>query len=131
MYEMKKLGMDYYDAIREFEKVCDPYNSYRMNDNTLKDMLKKKETTYYAFVEEDKILSGMLTYNTKGKYDYLTIMNIATSPTFRNKGLATSLMKYAEEECKASGLKTVSATAFDDNAVIRKVLHKRRGSEKT
>lgn len=125
MYEMKKLGMDYYDAIREFEKVCDPDNPYRMNDNTLKDMLEKKETTYYAFVEEDKILSGMLTYNTKGKYDYLTIMNIATSPTFRNKGLATSLMKYAEEECKATGLKTVSATAFDDNAVIRKVFAKR------
>ncbi len=54
MYEMKKLGMDYYDAIREFEKVCDPDNPYRMNDNTLKDMLKKRKPLIMLLLKKNR-----------------------------------------------------------------------------
>lgn len=118
MITMQKLGMDSYDAILEFDKLCFPKVSWWL------DLLKNDRTTYYALMDDNKIIGNLATYNWSGKDDYMKIMGISVHPDHRNKGLATELMKYAEEECISSGLKNICIEILPDNLAMQRVLKK-------
>ncbi len=118
MIKTQKIGMESYDAIQKFDKLCFPVASWWLS------MVKDKRTTYYALIEDGKIIGNLTTYNWSGKYDYMKIMGLSVHPDYRNQGLATKLMKYAEEECKTSGLKKISAEIPADNVAMHKLLEK-------
>ncbi len=68
MITMQKLGMDSYDAILEFDKLCFPKVSWWL------DLLKNDRTTYYALMDDNKIIGNLATYNWSGKDDYMNLI---------------------------------------------------------
>ena len=122
MVEMKKLGMESYDAILDFDKLCFPTDCWKEED--WKDLLEDERATYYAFVEGNKIVGDLFTYNWSGEDDYLKIMNIAVHPDYRKQGLAMKLMEYAKEEYKESDLKKICAETRASNTAMQTVFEK-------
>ena len=120
--EMKKLNIDHLDQILEFDNLCFPVDHWKEED--WKDLLTDERATYYAFVDGDKLIGDIFTYNWKGEMDYLKIMNIAIHPDYRKQGLANKLMAIAKKECEDSKLARICGETRESNTAMKTVFEK-------
>ena len=120
--EMKKLNIDHLDQILEFDNLCFPVDHWKEED--WKDLLTDERATYYAFVDGDKLIGDIFTYNWKGEMDYLKVMNIAIHPDYRKQGLANKLMAIAKKECEDSKLARICGETRESNTAMKTVFEK-------
>ena len=120
--EMKKLNIDHLDQILEFDNLCFPVDHWKEED--WKDLLTDERATYYAFMDGDKLIGDIFTYNWKGEMDYLKIMNIAIHPDYRKQGLANKLMAIAKKECEDSKLARICGETRESNTAMKTVFEK-------
>lgn len=120
--EMKKLNIDHLDQILEFDNLCFPVDHWKEED--WKDLLTDERATYYAFMDGDKLIGDIFTYNWKGEMDYLKVMNIAIHPDYRKQGLANKLMAIAKKECEDSKLARICGETRESNTAMKTVFEK-------
>ena len=120
--EMRLLSIESLEKIMEFDRFCFPTDKWKEED--WKDLLEDERTTYYAFMDGEKILGDLFTYNWKGEMDYLKIMNVAIHPDYRGHGLATRLMALAKKECEESGLARICGETRESNTAMKTVFEK-------
>ena len=120
--EMKKLNIDNLDQIMEFDLLCFPADHWKEED--WKDLLTDERATYYAFMDGEKLIGDLFTYNWKGEMDYLKIMNVAIHPDYRKQGLANKLMALAKKECEESELVRICGETRESNTAMKTVFEK-------
>ena len=103
MIEIKKLGMEHFEPIVAFDKLCFPTDFWKEED--FKELLSDERTTYYAAMDGDIIAADVFIYNWQGKQDYVKIMNVAVHPDYRKRGLAKRLLNLVTEEMLQLGMK--------------------------
>ena len=103
MIEIKKLGMEHFEPIVAFDKLCFPTDFWKEED--FKELLSDERTTYYAAMDGDIIAADVFIYNWQGKQDYVKIMNVAVHPDCRKRGLAKQLLNLVTEEMLQLGMK--------------------------
>ena len=120
----KKLGIESYDAIYEFDKLCFPVDYWKESD--WKDLLEDDRATYYCLMDGSKIIGNIFTYNWTGsdEHDFLKIMNVAVHPDYRKMGLGQKLMNYAYKEYKESNLDRIAAETRASNVAMQRLFEK-------
>ena len=71
--ELKKLKINNLDAILDLEAICFPGEGWKKED--WEDLLTDERSTYYAFMDGERLVGSTFTYNWKGEHDYVKIMN--------------------------------------------------------
>lgn len=117
--ELKKLKINNLDAILDLEAICFPGEGWKKED--WEDLLTDERSTYYAFMDGERLVGSTFTYNWKGEHDYVKIMNIAVHPDYRKQGLAHKLMALVHEEMHTSGLNRICAETRASNKAMQKI----------
>lgn len=116
-----KLRKDNLEMILGLEELCFPTEKWKKEDWI--DLLTDERATYYAFMDGEKLVGNVFTYNWQGEKDYVKIMNLSVHPEYRKKGLAHKLMDLVYEEMQASNLKKICAETRASNKKMQKVFH--------
>lgn len=103
MITLKELGIEQYDSIVAFDKLCFPTDCWKEED--WKDLLEDSMAVYYALLDEDQIVGDVFIYNWGTEKEYVKIMNLAIHPEYRKQGLAHRLLNHVTEEMKKLEMK--------------------------
>lgn len=119
MIEQKRLGIESFQQIMDFDKLCFPTDYWKEED--MKDLLADERGIYYALMDGDKLIGNLFVYNWEGEYDYMKIMNLAIHLDYRKQGLAHRLLNYITEETKKTTLKRICGETRATNKGMQKV----------
>lgn len=108
MIEIKELGIEAYDEIYAFNKLCFPTEPWKEED--WKDLLQDERSVYYALMDEDKLVGNIFIYNWAGEMDYIKIMNVSVHPDYRKQGLCERLMLHMQNQLKEYKLRFCGET---------------------
>ena len=119
MIILKELGIEQYDSIVEFDKLCFPTDFWKEED--WKELLEDQQAIYYALLDEDKLVGTAFIYNWGREKEYVKIMNISVHPEYRRQGLAHKLMDHIVEEMKKFEMKLYCGETRASNKFMQKV----------
>lgn len=117
--DIQRLGLDHFDAIVQFNKLCFPLDPWPEED--WKMLLEDERSVYYALLEENQILGCVFIYNWLGEKDYVKIMDLAIHPDHRNKGYARQMLEYISVQMKALGMTCFRGETRESNKAMQHV----------
>lgn len=119
MITLKELGVEQYDSIVAFDKLCFPTDCWKEED--WKDLLEDKMSIYYALLDGDQIIGDVFIYNWGTEKEYVKIMNLAIHPEYRKKGLAHQLLNHVTDEMKVLEMKRFCGETRSSNQSMQTV----------
>ncbi len=123
MYEIRTLGPESFDAVRELEAACFP-PADRWKEADWQELLADGRAVYYALTEGDRPVADVFIYNWKGEHDYVKIMNVAVHPDHRRKGAASRLLSHVTEEMTKDGMFVFRGETRASNTAMQRTFEK-------
>jgi ribosomal-protein-alanine N-acetyltransferase len=109
-FEIKPMGRSHLDQVAELEKTCFsmPW-SHEMFENEI----KNRHAVYYVAVIEEEGVVGYIGMHVIFEEGY--IMNLATAPGLRRRGIARALLGKAIDYCRSRGLSYITLEVRESN----------------
>ena len=115
-YTLQPMTAELIPAIAEIEREC---FSHPWSENALQEELFNDTACFIAAVTENGEVAGYAGLHCVLDEGYMN--NIAVKREYRNKGLATRLLKVLERECRALGLAFITLEVRESNTTARKL----------
>ena len=118
MISIQKLNADRAAEIKAFDKLCFPTDFWKEED--WDELLADERASYYALIDDGRLVGDVFVYNWKGEQDYVKIMNLAVHPDYRRQGFARRLLARAAEEMEQTGMKRCCAETRASNTAMQR-----------
>ena len=109
--------------IEDYDSLMELWNSVGMSKRALNPVddsregieryLKRNPSTCFCAVDEEKQMAGVILTGHDGRRGI--IHHMCVNPDFRRQGIATNLVKMAEEALKKEGIQKIFGLVFKDN----------------
>jgi aminoglycoside 3-N-acetyltransferase I len=104
--------------IKLFNEVFEMRNTVSVNEDYLKELLKKNEFIAFTIIHENEIIGGLTAYELLMYYSEASevfIYDIAVKPGFQRKGLGKKLLSALKEYCNQNGKKEIFVAANEED----------------
>ena len=116
---IQRLGMEHFDAIVQFNKLCFPLDPWPEED--WKMLLEDERSIYYALLDAGQIIGCVFVYNWQGEKDYVKIMDMAVHPNHRNHCYGRQLLNYVTGQMQTLGMTRFRAETRASNKAMQHV----------